>query len=177
MKLKKRTPAVILDMDHRAEFSELREALEIDRDSLDEACLRQPVIFNEVSELHAMACSERDAAKESLATTDAKVAHVIRTSWNVAGEKYSEARVGDAVQMKTEHQEAYNHWSNLARRALYLGALKDSFDQRARMLSVLANLFVSGYFDRVVGKASQRDVARGEAGAAREAMRKARQSS
>jgi len=94
--------------------------------------------------------------------------------WTNAGEKFSEVKVGDAVQGEPRHIAAYDRWSALARRAAYLGALKESYDQRMRMLRELGQLFVVGYFSRTTSGAAKRDVDAGTAAAGREGMRKAR---
>lgn len=160
--------------DPRDEFAELRSSLRIDKHQLDDECMRQPVLYQEISEQHVFANSERDSAKEDLAAIDAKLADKIRTKWNAAGEKFSETRVGDAVQSEQAHIDAYNHWSALARRASYLGTLVASADQRGKMLRELGSLFVTGYFDRVVSGRGKRDADAGMAEAGREGMRQAR---
>lgn len=165
--------AVVLDP--REEFAHLKASLRIDKHSLDEDCIRQPVLYQELCELHVMANSERDAAKENLSAVDAKVAHEVRVKWNAAGEKYAEARVGDAVQVDVRHIDAYNYWSALVRRAAYLGTLVASADQRSKMLRELGSLFVSGYFDKAVSGRGKRDVDAATAAAGREAMRQRRE--
>lgn len=160
--------------DPREEFSELRSSLRIDKHSLDDECMRQPVLYQEISEKHVFANAERDGAKEKLAAIDAKLADKIRKAWNAAGDKYSETRVGDAVQLEPEHIAAYDYWSALVRRASYLGTLVASVDQRGKMLRELGSLFVTGYFDRVVSGKGKRDADAGMAEAGREGMRQAR---
>lgn len=160
--------------DPREEFALLRSSLQIDKHALDDECMRQPVLYQELSEAHVFANAERDSAKESLAAIDAKLADKIRKAWNAAGDKYSETRVGDAVQLEAEHIAAYSYWSSLARRASYLGTLVASADQRGKMLRELGSLFVTGYFDRVVSGRGKRDADAGQAAAGREGMRQAR---
>ena len=166
-----RYPAV---PDPREEFAELRSSIRIEKHQLDDECVRQPVLYQEISEAHVFANSERDSAKELLSSIDAKLAHEIRTAWNESGEKYSETKVGDAVQTRTEHVEAYNHWSALVRKAAYLGTLVASADQRGKMLRELGSLYVTGYFDRAVSSQGKRDADAGMAAAGREGMRQAR---
>lgn len=160
--------------DPREEFSDLRAGLLIDRNSLDEDMVRQPVLFQDVSERFVFAQSEAIGAKEKLAGIDATLAHELRTKWNNAGEKFTETKLGDAVQGETKHIVYYANWSTLARRAAYLGALKESYDQRSKMLRELGQLFVVGYFSRATSGAAKRDTDTALAAAGREGMRKLR---
>ena len=164
-----------LYVDPRGEFSHLREKLLIDKNDLDSAMIEQPVLFQEVSERYVLAQSEAISAKEKLAGVDALLAHELRTKWNISGEKYTETKLGDAVQGEPKHIVGYDHWSALARRAAYLGALKESYDQRSKMLRELGQLFVVGYFSRATSGAGKRDVDAAQAAAGREGMRKLRQ--
>jgi hypothetical protein len=161
--------------DPRDEFATLREQLLIDRNALDDEVVRQPVLFQEVSEQFVMAQSEAAGAKEKLAGVDASLAHDLRTKWNFAGEKFTEGKLDEVVQGSPKHIVAYDHWSRLARRAAYLGALKDSYEQRSRMLRELGQLFVSGYFSRATSGATKRETDAAAATAGREGMNKLRQ--
>lgn len=161
--------------DPRTEFADLRAGLIIDRNSLDEDMVRQPVLFQEVSERFVFAQSEAIGAKEKLAGVDATLAHELRTRWNNAGEKYTETKLGDAVQGEPKHIVGYDYWSALARRAAYLGALKESYDQRSKMLRELGQLFVVGYFSRATSGSGKRDMDTSLAAAGREGMRKLRE--
>lgn len=155
-------------------FAELREGLQIERHALDQNMIEQPMLYATVSEAYVQACGERDAAKEKVAAVDAELASQIRTDWNRLGEKYTEARVGDAVQMTLEHVEAYTAYQALVSQAGYLLALKDAYEQRAKMLRELGMLYVSGYFDKVVSNAGRKDVDAAAAAAGREALKQAR---
>lgn len=161
--------------DPRTEFQELRDALQIDKNSLDTDMIQQPVLFMSVCEAHVMAMSERDTAKEKLASVDAQLAHDTRTKWTNSGEKFSEVRVGDQVQTEPKHIVQYAYFQHLVRRAAYLGALKDSYEQRGKMLHELGSLFVSGYFSTVSAKSAAKDVDEVLAAKGREGMRRARQ--
>lgn len=161
-------------LDPRDEFQHLREKLRIDKNNLDEECILQPVLYQELSEHHVFAQGERDAAKEKLQAVDAKVAHGIRVEWTKSGEKFAETKVGDAVQLDPRHVDAFTEWSRLNRRAAYLNTLVMACEQRGKMLKELAGLYISGYFDRVISKRGERDASGGKAAAAREAMRQRR---
>lgn len=160
--------------DPREEFALMRNKLRIDRNTLDEDMIEQAVYYLDACEAHVQAVSERDAAKENLAVVDARIAQRLRTDWSKKGEKFNETMVGDAVQTDAEHIKAFEHHSHMIKRASFVGALKDSFDQRSKMLRELSTLFVAGYFSRATGRATQRDVDQGKAAAGREAMARAR---
>ena len=160
--------------DPKAEFAHLRDKIRIDKYNLDEECVIQPELYQEISEAHALACADRDTAKESLAVTDSIEADCIRRQWDKEGIRFSEVKVGDAVQRSDAHKEAYRDWSYKVKRAAYLQSLLASADQRSKMLRELGQLYSAGYWDKVTsgkGKTSS-DNARATAG--REGMRQAR---
>ena len=162
------------DIDPREEFAPLRAKLKIGRDSLDDNAIEQSEYYLEACEAHVLAVSQRDAAKENLAVVDARCAQRLRMEWNKNGEKFNETMVGDAVQCDPEHTKAFEHHAHMVKRAAILGGIKESFDQRQKMLRELSTLFVAGYFSRTTSRATQRDMDQGKASAGREAMRQAR---
>jgi hypothetical protein len=160
--------------DPREEFEELRVALIIDKNTLDEDVIQQPVLYQKVSEEYTYACSERDAAKEGLLGLDAKLAHELRSKYAQDTERVTDKRITEEVQAHPRHIVHYQYLSSLIRRAAYLGALRDSFDQRGKMLRELSSLFVAGYFSRVVSTGASRNVGAADSEAAREVMRQLR---
>lgn len=175
LKLKRRAPPEEDSvLDPRVEFGHYRSQLQIDKHSLDDECIRQPVLYQEISEAHTMACSERDAAKEALAVADALLSERIRNNWNEEGEKVNEKKVADAVLVHPEHSKAFQHYTAMARRASYLQSLVISADARGKMLRELGQLFVTGYFDRVHAGKGKKDTDSALAAAGREGMRRAR---
>jgi hypothetical protein len=155
-------------------ITELRGALQIDRDSLDEEMLRQPFLYLRVSEEYVLAASQRDAAKEELARTDAQLAAVYRKKAAKAAERTSEQKIGDLVIQDDAHISAHEAFADAKRRADTLYALKESYDQRGKMLRELGSLYVSGYFDRVTVKGGETAVKDAKASMAKTAWRKRR---
>lgn len=176
IKMPGRAPAtkVSEEQDPREEFADYRAALLIDKNDLDEAMVRQPVLYSEVSEAQVLAAAQRDTAKQRLEATDARLADNIRRAWSKEGERFAEARVGDAVLQEAEHVAALAEYSRCARRASYLGSLVSSFEQRGKMLRELAGLFMSGYFSRSVSSRGKQDLDAAQAAVGREGMRRAR---
>lgn len=162
------------DMEPREEFEEFRSALTIDRNTLDDDMLRQPILYHEVAEAHALAVSAKEAAKEELASIDANLALSQRTRWETDGKKFNETMIGDAVQANPDHLQAYRTYARYSARVSYLAALKESFEQRGRMLHELGALFIAGYFDRVTSTAGSRDVESARAARNRETMARLR---
>lgn len=161
-------------IDPREEFAGLREKIKIDRNTLDEDVIQQPILYQEVSELYVMAMSERDSAKDALAKTDAEIAHELRAKWAANGEKGTEAKLEEEILLAPKHIVAHAYWSTLVRRASYLGAMKESFDQRGKMLRELAALYIAGYYDKASAGAGQRDGLIAKATIAKEAMTRMR---
>ena len=72
--------------------------------------------------------------------------------------------------MHAHHIVYYAHLSYLTRRAAYLQALKDAFDQRAKLLRDLTSLYVSGYFTRTVAQSASNSMRNTQAEEGRQAM-------
>lgn len=164
-------PRVQASEDVREHYAHLRDQLQIDKNNLDEECIKQPMLYQSLSEEHVLAVAERDTLKESLAVIDAQVAEELRTS---STEKITDKKCADMVQTDARHKQAYGKWQEAVKKAAYLQTLVYAADQRGKMLRELAQLFVAGYFDRVTAGSSRKtnDAALAQAG--REGMRRLR---
>jgi hypothetical protein len=127
-------------------YAELRECLSIDRNALDDALIRQPQIYQEISEELTLAVSRKDQAAEGIKLAEAQADNAIRNDLMASGGKATEAAISSMVKLSDERQEAVNDHLLAKYEAERLSALKDSFHQRSYMLKELTGLYISGYF-------------------------------
>lgn len=136
------------------DLEEFRSYLQIDRNALDTAVMRQPVLLDAVSEAYVEAAAERDALKEELATIDARLDLNIRAG-STSANKVTEPFIKAKIQVDPKHQQAFAVWLEAKEYADKLGALKDAFRDRSYMLRELGNLYVSNYFQQTSVKPTQ----------------------
>jgi hypothetical protein len=154
-------------------LNELREKLQIDRGTLDEDMLQQPFLYMQVAEALVEAMSIRDAKKEELARVDAELAEEYRQN-APKDERPSDKKVTDRVLRDPRHIAAFSDYAKAVKEAQLIAALKEAFDQRGKMLRELGNLFVAGYFDKVIVKGGEHAVKGATAAMVREAQSKQR---
>jgi len=120
--------------------------LKIDKDSLDEALMRQPELLYEAGEASALAVSLRDQASDNVKRVDAEVALDIRDNAAKSGDKITEAAVAAEVLTTKEHKKAIEDLNAAKLSADKAGALREAFHARSQMLRSLVELYVAGYF-------------------------------
>lgn len=130
----------------RDQITRLKESLEIDRNGLDGALIRQPQLFLQASELSVMASAQRDFYKEEAARFDAELYALHRRKIEKVTGKATEAQVAQAVAVDAKHQAAIDKFNKAKETADLAQALKDAFHQRRYMLQELCGLFVANYF-------------------------------
>lgn len=156
------------------DYDRLKARLKIDKDDLDTELIEQAPLYQEVSEAHADAISTRDAAKEDHAKVAARVAYELRKAKAASGDKCNETMVSDETTLDPRFQESVEKVARAIREAAVLGALKDSFDQRGKMLRELASLYLGGYWQRNHVKGGTRDSDNASAAYARSEMSRKR---
>lgn len=137
-------------------IDEFHQYLEIDKYKLDEVVIRQPSLFYEVSEELASANAERDALKEQIATTDAKLDIEIRKYHAKIGIKITDTSVKALIQADPDHEAAFKAYLTAKEYADKIGALKDAFHARGYMLRDLCSLYVANYFEEGSLRATNR---------------------
>jgi len=128
---------------------EMAERLKINRDALDQELIEQPQLFWQVSERYLWAVSIRDARKEELEQTRARISLDIRSVSAKAGEKTTEAGILALVQTDSRALEVKEAYTKAVEEAARWAALKEAFSQRAYILRDLASLYVAGYFGEI----------------------------
>lgn len=128
-------------------LSDLQQQLAIDKATLDDEVIRQPVLFYNISEQLTDAIAERDAAKEELNSIDAELDGTWRRKLSKADSKVTEKMVANCVQTSAEHEKAFDMWLTAKTKADKLLALKEAFQQRSYMLRDLVSLYSANYYE------------------------------
>jgi len=130
-------------------IDEFRAYLAIDKHRLDEELMAQPGLFFKVSDEYALACADRDTAKDDLARLTAEIYPKVKANLEKAG-KATEAAIQAGIALDKKHQAAVKVYSDARYWADLTLALKEAFIQRSYMLREMAHLFSANYFDRAV---------------------------
>ncbi len=129
-------------------LSDLERQLIIDPTHLDEDIIRQPELYYTVAEQYALAASTRDKAKEQLATTDAGLNASIRHKLIEIGEKVTDSKIDALVLVHEHHNNAFSNFIDAKENTDKWIALRDSVQQRGKMLGELVQLLTIGYFSK-----------------------------
>lgn len=125
-------------------IEELKKSLPIDKFALDDELTQQPSLFQSVAEAYVEAAADRDRLKEELAVIDAQLDSEAR--FEQGDLKYTEQIIKNAVQTDIRHRGAFERYLKARIKAEELGALKESFAQRAYLIRDLIQLHITGYF-------------------------------
>ena len=156
-------------------YRQLRGALIIDKDRLEEAVLRQPDLFFQVAEQYSLAVSRRDAARDNLSRMDAEIARNIRADLAKRNEKDTASVVTDLIILDARHIQAAEQFAKLKQASDEWGTLKESYEQRMRMLRELVSLYSTGYWTNAGAGRTNATVRNALADQARERMEEKRQ--
>ena len=127
-------------------LSELEDALPIDKHDLDEAHVRQPQLFYEVSKGLAEANANAEMAKLAKEQTYAELDQVIRDQAGAASEKITEPGVKQAIVRHPKMQKAETLLIQTKRIAENWQGMMDAFRQRSYHLKGLVELYTANYF-------------------------------
>ncbi len=123
----------------------LQQYLKIEKDELDEELIHQASLLHAASEAYEVACSERDDAKEALATADA----LLDAAWRKKlGEKTTEGNIKGHVQSDPQHAVAYEDYATKRLEAGKAKALKDAFSDKSDNIRELCGLYRANYYER-----------------------------
>jgi hypothetical protein len=127
-------------------YHEAREALRLSKHHIDDACEQQSYIFWQITQNYTEAVSERDALKENIALVDATLDKDIRAEAKKDGAKITEAQISSEITLHEKHRQIYNDYLDKCKEVSEWGALKEAFIQRANMIRILSDLYVSNYY-------------------------------
>lgn len=125
-----------------AKMARLRAGLAIDKHSLDTQIEEQATLYFEACEEFALAQSLRDEAKTALDEQYAICADEYRRTL----EKATEGAIKESVAIDKEYLDAVANFQERQKQMSLLGAMRDAYDSRGKMLRELAQLYISGYF-------------------------------
>jgi hypothetical protein len=152
-----------------------RAQIKIDRNALDLCAEEQPELFLKVAEAQVFAVSRRDAAKDELLRTDARLGREARAAMVEKGVKPTEGGVADVVLGEKEHLELAAKVAALNKEVDEWSALRSALEHRKSMIRELATLFASGYYTAGAASGARGAVRDANAAAGREALTKARE--
>ena len=127
-------------------LEEATDLLKIDPNRLDDVCIQQSVIFDEVAERHAYAVSDRDSLKDELAKTTSKIAGELRANAAQTGDKITEKAIESKVHLDKRHIQANEDYLEAKLDADLWGIKKDATLQRSSMIKRMCELLISGYY-------------------------------
>jgi|SRR6202035_271314 len=154
---------MIMQNDDKKLLEELKGALVIDKNDLDEELTRFSEIFHEVSERLVLLISERDAAKKDLSEIEAVVDAELRNEAYKADVKTTEREIESNKKLDKRVKRAHDQVLYLSLLVGKFAALKESLDKKSYMLRALCDLFSSNYFSRDIHSKGAQQV-RQEAG-------------
>lgn len=125
---------------------QLEQALLIDENELDQAIKVQSELFYRVAKRLALVISKRDAAKQEVSETEARLSVKIRHDAEVAEEKVTEKSIESQVRLHKDMEVASDELLAMNSEVGKLAALKEAYQQRNYMLKALVDLYISGYF-------------------------------
>lgn len=125
---------------------ELIDRLRISKTDLDTELIEQPSLFNEVSDNCVNSIDERDYLKEQLAQVEARLSRETRLEMDRNKEKYVAAQITQAVQEEAEYINLFEELLEAKKQCNSWQVLKDSYEQRSRMLGHLCRLYISDYY-------------------------------
>lgn len=156
-------------------LAQYQRELQIDRDGLDEALIRQPQLIFEVSEARARAVSYRDGLKDDLKRISAEAIADMREEALKEGKKVTETQLAADVNRHPAVVKATREYNAACFEADQWEALKQAFHDRTHILRELADLWIAGYFTSSSVRASSNDVRNQEYNENRAKLREARQ--
>jgi len=149
-------------------LAELEKGLLIDEHALNECLMQQPEIYYRVSKLHAIAISEKDAAKQNLAEIEAEADLEIRHRARVHEEKITEKEIEANKRMDKRVDKAITELQKLNHEVNLLQALKDAFNQRSFVLKDLTQLYIANYYSESSQDNAQKSMRNHRVGRSRE---------
>lgn len=126
-------------------IDEYRAKENIDVNNLSEELAQQPVTFDAVADQYALAVANRDEAENEVKRVYAALSKEIRMQY----EKLSDAKVDSEILVRVEYVDALKNAVSAKYEANRWFGVKESFHQRASMLTKLVDLQLKGTFSNI----------------------------
>lgn len=157
-----------------ASYDELVQALVLDKDELDDANLQQPQLYYEVADKVSRYTELRDKKKKEYDDAVVAADRRIRAQMAKTDNKTTETQIKNMISDDKEVSQAASDLLGAKAVLDKWTALKESYEQRARSLKNLTELYNGNYFTVSTGSASRREISERGADEARVAMARKR---
>lgn len=127
-------------------MDDYKKDLQIDRNNLDEECIRQPVLFDIHAQDLIPLYKERDTLELQIELLSAQLDGVIRESASVESKKLTEPKIKNEIMNNEQYQKLNNKYLLLCASVKSKEAIRDAFQQRRDMLKLLVELYIAGYW-------------------------------
>jgi len=134
------------------EMQEYKIDLQIDRNNLDEECIRQPVLFDQYAQVLVPLYTERDNLKLVIEQLSAQLDGIIRESASAEGKKLTEAKIQGEIIINPQYQNLQQRYILICTEVKEKEAIRDAIQQKKDMLKLLIELYISGYWATVTPK-------------------------
>ena len=128
------------------EYKGFSSKLRLDVHDLDQAIIEQPEYFHKVATITAALLDIRDSHKEILVEGDSIIAKELKLAYDRRVEKYTNQSIQYEVTADRRHKKAAEALNYLKGQVNKWFALKEAYEQRARMLSHLVKLWIANYY-------------------------------
>jgi len=133
-------------------MQEYKIDLQIDRNNLDEECIRQPVLFDQYAQVLVPLYTERDNLKLVIEQLSAQLDGIIRESASAEGKKLTEAKIQGEIIINPQYQNLQQRYILICTEVKEKEAIRDAIQQKKDMLKLLIELYISGYWATVTPK-------------------------
>jgi len=128
----------------------IKARLPIDREALEEECVRQPLLYEEVAAAASKAKSNAKKAKEEAEITAAELnLDIRRNTEKYIGEgiKVTESVISNTIFSNKKYLAAKDEWLKTEEISSSLDSLQRTVEQRKSMLRDLVTLFTFRYYE------------------------------
>lgn len=155
-------------------IADLREGLQIDKYALDDELIQQPDMLYRVSEHLTLRISQRDAAKQELSETEARVDADLRRDASISDTRVTEKEIESQKKVNRDVLRAVEKLRQLNLSVGKLSALKESFGSRGHALRDLTSLYAANYFSDSSNRQAEHNMRSKNAGDVRSELKKRR---
>jgi hypothetical protein len=143
------------------DLAELEAELQIDENNLDQCLVAQPGLYWQVAKRHAIAVSDHEAAKKSMAEIEAEIDLEIRKTARNRENRIIEKEIESRKRKDPRLERAVRKMLSLKHEAQLLDALKETFQMRSYAIKELVQLYIASYYEESSQDKAQRSL-RGE---------------
>jgi hypothetical protein len=136
-------------------LEQAEELLKIDKNNLDKVVCQQAEIFNKITDQFTLAVAKRDFMKKELSELDAAIAIEYRQKAHDNNEKLTEGKLNEKVDSDDRHSLSVDRFLRSKLEADRWAGTKEAFSQRASMIKLCCELYLSNYYSSDSMKSSR----------------------